>query len=34
MIFVDDLQLNKTFTCDDCKEIILICDSELLNQVK
>ena len=34
IIFVDDLELYKTFTCDNCEEIILICDRELLNQLK
>jgi hypothetical protein len=32
MIFVDDLQLNKTFTCDNCEEVILVVEQELLNQ--
>ena len=32
IIFVDDLQLNKTLTCDNCEEVILVVDQELLNQ--
>ena len=32
IIFVDDLELNKTFTCDNCDEVILVVDQELLNQ--
>jgi len=34
MIFVDDLKLNKTFTCDNCEETILMVDKELLQQIK
>jgi len=34
MIFVDDLKLNKKFTCDDCEETILMVDEELLQQIK
>jgi len=34
MLFISELQLNKSFTCDECEELILMCDSELLNQVK
>jgi hypothetical protein len=34
MIFVDDLKLNKVFTCDHCDETILIVDKELLQQIK
>ena len=33
MIFVSDLSLNKTFTCDNCNAVILVCDEELLKQV-
>jgi len=31
-IFISKMQLNKSFTCDECEEIILICDPELMNQ--
>lgn len=34
MIFVDDLKLNKTFTCDNCEKTILMVDKELLQQIK
>tara|TARA_B100000029_G_C17519471_1_gene939280 strand:- start:854 stop:1045 length:192 start_codon:yes stop_codon:yes gene_type:complete len=34
MIFVDDLKLNKTFTCDNCEATILIVDEVLLQQIK
>ena len=34
MLFVSELRLNKSFTCDECEELILMCDSELLNQVR
>lgn len=34
MIFISELQLNKSFTCDNCREVILIVDEELINQVK
>jgi len=34
MLFISELKLNKSFTCDECEELILICDSELMNQVK
>ena len=34
MIFISELRLNKSFTCDKCEELILMCDRELLNQVK
>ena len=33
MIFITELRLNKSFTCDVCEEVILIVDEELLNQV-
>jgi len=34
IIFISDLKLNECFTCDNCEELILIVDEELLNQVK
>jgi len=34
MLFISELQLNKSFTCDECEELILMCDRELLKQVK
>ena len=34
LIYTTELQLNKSFTCDECEELILICDIELMNQVK
>ena len=33
MLFISELQLNKSFTCDLCEEIILMVDKELLNQI-
>ena len=30
MIFVSDLQVNKKFTCDNCNEVILVCDEQLM----
>ena len=33
MLFITELKLNKSFTCDLCEEIILMVDKELLNQV-
>ena len=33
MLFITELKLNKSFTCDLCQEIILMVDKELLNQV-
>jgi len=34
MLFISELRLNKSCTCDECEELILMCDRELLNQVK
>jgi len=34
MLFISELQLNKTFTCDECEELILMVDEELLSQTK
>ena len=34
MLFISELQLNKSFTCDECEELILMVDKELLNQVR
>ena len=34
MLFISKLRLNKSFTFDECEELILMCDRELLNQVK
>ncbi len=33
IIFISELQLNKSFTCDNCEELILMVDKELLNKV-
>jgi hypothetical protein len=33
MLFITELKLNKSFTCDLCEEIILMVDKELLNQL-
>ncbi len=33
LIYTTELQLNKSFTCDECEELILMCDSELINQL-
>jgi len=34
VLFISELKLNKSFTCDECEELILMVDEELLNQVK
>jgi len=34
LIYTTELKLNKSFTCDECEEIILMVDKELLNQIK
>jgi len=33
MLFITELKLNETFTCDLCEEIILMVDKELLIQL-
>jgi len=34
IIFLSELKLNKVFTCDECEELILIVDEELMTQTK
>ena len=34
IIFISELKLNKIFTCDNCEELILIVDEELMTQTK
>ena len=34
IIFISELKLNKIFTCDNCEELILIVDEELMTQMK
>lgn len=34
IIFLSELKLNKIFTCDECEELILIVDEELMKQMK
>ena len=34
LIYTTELKLNKSFTCDECEELILMVDEELLKQVK
>ena len=33
LIYITELEFNKSFTCDRCEELILICDSELMRQL-
>ncbi len=33
LIYTTELQVNKIFTCDECEELILIVDEELMNQL-
>jgi|TARA_B100001094_G_C18110763_1_gene761006 hypothetical protein len=34
MLFISELQINESFTCDECEQIILMVDEELLSQTK
>ena len=34
MLFISELQIDESFTCDECEQIILMVDEELLSQTK
>ena len=34
MLFISELQLYRTFNCDECEQMILMVDEELLSQTK